>query len=81
MYKKKKLPERTVVITFDDGYESSYVYAFPILKKYNHHVVLFTVTSTIVNEESHSLRQAIHFVLCPNEGNGDSGLIEFGSYL
>ncbi len=81
LYKKKKLPERTVVITFDDGYESSYVYAFPILKKYNHHAVLFTVTSTIVNEEKpFSPAKLSTLSFAQMKEMGDSGLIEFGSH-
>ncbi len=30
----KRIPKKTVLLTFDDGYESNYVYAYPILKKY-----------------------------------------------
>ncbi|MDR1000743.1 MAG: polysaccharide deacetylase family protein [Clostridiales bacterium] len=34
-HKREPLPERPVMITFDDGFESDYIYGFPILKKYN----------------------------------------------
>ena len=36
-----RLPEKCVVITFDDGYESNYTLAFPILKKYKIHADIF----------------------------------------
>lgn len=35
IYNKKPLPERPVMLTFDDGFESDYEYVFPILKKHN----------------------------------------------
>ncbi|MBI5044375.1 MAG: polysaccharide deacetylase family protein [Candidatus Levybacteria bacterium] len=32
---REELPSKSIVVTFDDGYEDNYLYAYPILKKYN----------------------------------------------
>lgn len=41
---KGTLPDRPVLITFDDGYEDNYTNAYPILKKYNLKATIFVVT-------------------------------------
>jgi peptidoglycan/xylan/chitin deacetylase (PgdA/CDA1 family) len=38
---KMPLPEKPVIITFDDGYLSTYTMAFPELKKYGHKATIF----------------------------------------
>lgn len=41
---KKKLPKKSVVMYFDDGFKDIYLNAYPIFKKYNLPFVLFTTT-------------------------------------
>ena len=44
---KKTLPDKTVHLTFDDGYKDNYSEAFPILKKYGFKATVFLITSQV----------------------------------
>jgi peptidoglycan/xylan/chitin deacetylase (PgdA/CDA1 family) len=39
--KEKDMPEKSVIITIDDGYKSVYEYAYPLLKKYGYSAVVY----------------------------------------
>lgn len=45
--KGEPVPEKSVVLTFDDGYLNNFVYAHPILQKYNLHALMFLITKHI----------------------------------
>jgi peptidoglycan/xylan/chitin deacetylase (PgdA/CDA1 family) len=45
--KRDSLPEKSVVITVDDGWESAYTYLYPLAKKYQIPVTLFIYPQTI----------------------------------
>jgi len=47
----KPLPEKSMVITFDDGYRDNYLNAFPVLKKYKAPATIFLTSDFIDNED------------------------------
>lgn len=49
-YNDKALPEKSVLITFDDMYKSQLLYAYPILKKYNFSAVGFVTLDWLFDE-------------------------------
>lgn len=83
LMKKGRMPDKKVFcITFDDGYESNYIYAFPILKKYNMKATINVVVKTIQEETTPQFKPEIlsHLSWEQMREMLDSGLIEFGSH-
>ncbi|MFH1888708.1 MAG: polysaccharide deacetylase family protein [Candidatus Omnitrophota bacterium] len=68
----KRVPHKTVSITFDDGYKDNYIYAFPILKKYNLPATIFIIIDEVGRPDRLSWKEI-------NEMR-DSGIITFGSH-
>ena len=57
MAAKKPLPQRSVVITIDDGYESVYRHAYPALKKHGFTATLFVYTDFVGSRDGLSWPQ------------------------
>ena len=47
----RSLPEKSVLITFDDGFLDNFVYAYPLLKKYGHKGIIFAVTGKTADQD------------------------------
>lgn len=74
-----ELPDNAIVITFDDGIESFYKYAYPLLKKYNMPATQFIITARV---ESYSPSENELNPLSPDEIREmyESGLIDIQSH-
>ncbi len=49
----EKLPPKTVVITFDDGFENNFLWAFPLLSKYDMPATIFLITGHVGKDEGY----------------------------
>ncbi len=65
-------PDKTLVLTFDDGYRSFYTHVFPILKKYNIPATEYVITQDIGKHGS------LTWAMIRELEN--SGLVEIGSH-
>lgn len=73
----KALPEKPVIITFDDGYYSNYEYAYPILKGLNMKAVVFIATAFA---EDDSQAEFAHFNWEQAQEMQDSDIIDIQSH-
>ena len=53
LIKDKPVPEKSVVITFDDGYKDNYENAYPVLKEFGFNATIFVITSTIDTDKGY----------------------------
>lgn len=83
VYEGIDLPEKPILVTFDDGYLSNYEFAFPILKKYSAKATIFIIGSTVGNVEHYkdtSFPITPHFNLEQAKEMVDSGLVSIQSH-
>ena len=76
--KGEDLPEKSVLITFDDGYMSNFEYAYPVLKKYGLKGTIFAVGETYGKDTYPNTDKPIypHFSDAERREMEDSGVID-----
>lgn len=65
-YEEKKLPERALLLTFDDGYAEHFTHVYPILKKMNMQGSFYVPAKTVVEHKVLDVNK-IHFILASSE--------------
>jgi poly-beta-1,6-N-acetyl-D-glucosamine N-deacetylase len=85
---KKPLPENAVLLTFDDGYKSTFTHVFPLLQQYQYPAVVALVGKWLeipkgkkVQYGSKDIRPREFFMSWDEARTmADSGLVEFASH-
>ncbi|MFA5576881.1 MAG: polysaccharide deacetylase family protein [Tissierellaceae bacterium] len=77
-----ELPQKPVLITFDDGYLNNYEFAYPLLERYNTRASIFMIVWSVGRDKFILNDKPInpHFTWEQAKEMLDSGLIEFGSH-
>ena len=79
---KRPLPEKPVLITYDDGYLNNYTFAFPLLKKYNAKALISPIGISADEAEKEKYRSADWSQCRWSElmEMCNSGLVELGNH-
>lgn len=77
-----ELPEKPIVLTFDDGYLSNYEYAYPILQEYDMQATIFAIGVSVGKDTYKDTDHAMtpHFGADEAREMVDSGLISVQSH-
>jgi len=78
-YNDKAIPEKSVLLTFDDAYKSIMLNAYPILKKYNFHAVAFVVLGWLF-DEAQEYRRDYSVCMSKDELLSISDVFEYGNH-
>lgn len=77
-----KLPPKPIILTFDDGYYNNYLYAYPLLKKYDMKAVISVVgafTEATIKEGTLNANYS-HLTYEQMKEMQDSGLVEIQNH-
>lgn len=83
VYDSKPLPEKVIMLTFDDGYYNNYHYMFPLLKKYNMRAVVSPVVSVCEEYTNNSEEKTVSYGYCSFEDIKEmqmSGFVEMANH-
>lgn len=77
----KRVPAKSVVLTFDDGYLDNYTEAWPVLKQFGIPATIFLPTAYLGQEMDNSQKQPLKIMTADQiKELAASGLIDFGSH-
>lgn len=74
------LPEKPIIITFDDGYESNYKYLYPLLKKYNMKATIAIIGNMVGKDMYDNKSTYKHFSYDEAKEMYNSGLVEIQTH-
>lgn len=72
-----EMPQKPIMITFDDGYESNYKYAYPVLKKYGMKATI-AVISSVMRGENYGPENFLKWSECKEMY--ESGCVDIGTH-
>jgi len=80
--KKSPLPPKPILLTFDDGYYNNYLYAYPLIKKYNAKIVISPIGyyTDLFSESNPDHPNYSHCTWDEINEMMDSGLVEFQNH-
>lgn len=82
VFEGKPLPKKPIILTFDDGYVNNYLYAFPIIKKYECKMVLSPIGKQVDEYSAQPSDNAgyAHATWNQLKEMKDSGLVELQNH-